>query len=91
METREEMKKITLATMKFMYFFTAFFVLFSNYAYAYIDPSAVTYVIQAVAGIFIALGAAITIFRHKIFSFLKKKKKNEETVEDKIEIKDIEE
>lgn len=85
------MKKIAFRTMKFMYFFTAFFVLFSNCAYAYIDPSAVTYVIQAVAGIFIALGAAVTIFRHKIFSFFKKKRKNEEAEEDKIEIKDIEE
>ena len=78
METKEQMKKIALSTMKFMYFFTAFFVLFSNYAYAYIDPSAVTYVIQAVAAVFIALGACLTVFRHKIFAFFKKNGKKTE-------------
>jgi len=41
---------------------------------AYIDPSAVTYVIQAVAGVVIALGALITVFRHKIVAFFKKNK-----------------
>lgn len=56
---------------------------------AYIDPSAVTYVIQAVAGVIIALGAALTIFRHKIFAFFKGKKNNTEDVaEDIIEFKD---
>ena len=38
----------------------------------YIDPSAVTYVIQAVGAAVIALGAVITVFRHKIMSFFKK-------------------
>ena len=44
---------------------------------AYIDPSAVTYVIQAVAGVVIAIGALITVFRHKIVAFFKKGKKDE--------------
>ena len=57
---------------------------------AYIDPSAVTYVIQAVAGVIIALGAAFTIFRHKIFAFFKGKNKHEET-EEAIEFKKVEE
>lgn len=57
---------------------------------AYIDPSAVTYVIQAVAGVVIALGAAFTIFRHKIFAFFKGKNKNEEA-EEAIEFKKVEE
>lgn len=43
---------------------------------AYLDPSTMTYVIQAVAGIFIAGGAAVAIYWHKIKLFLKKKKKN---------------
>lgn len=38
----------------------------------YIDPSAVTYVIQAVAGVVIAIGALLTVFRHKIVAFFKK-------------------
>ena len=57
---------ITLKGLKFTYFFTLFFIVFSNHAHAYIDPSTVTYVIQGVAGVLIAIGAAITIFRHKI-------------------------
>lgn len=43
----------------------------------YIDPSAATYVIQAVAGAIIALGAIFAVFRHKISAFFKKNKKNE--------------
>lgn len=40
----------------------------------YIDPSAVSYVIQAIAAAVIAIGACFTIFRHKIISFFKKDK-----------------
>ena len=43
----------------------------------YIDPSAVSYTIQAIAGIVIAIGACLTIFRHKIVSFFKKDKDTE--------------
>lgn len=43
----------------------------------YIDPSAVTYVIQAVAGAVIAIGALLAVFRHKIAAFFKKNKKEE--------------
>lgn len=66
------MKKILGQVFKFIYFFSCFFTLFTNYAFAYIDPSAVTYVIQAVAAVFIALGAVATVFRHKIAAFLEK-------------------
>ncbi len=83
------MKKILGQVFKFMYFFSCFFTLFTNYAHAYIDPSAVTYVIQAVAGVLIALGAAFTIFRHKIFAFFKKNKKQNNETEDAIEFKDV--
>lgn len=84
------MKKIVGQAFKFIYFFSCFFALFTNYAHAYIDPSAVTYVIQAVAGVLIALGAAFTIFRHKIFAFFKKNKKKEDAQEDTIEFKAVE-
>ena len=73
-----------------MYFFGCFFYLFTNYAQAYIDPSAVTYVIQAVASVLIALGAAFTIFHHKILAFFKKSKKKDEKEEDTIEFNDVE-
>lgn len=55
-----------------MYFFTCWWFVLTMNAHAYIDPSAVTYVIQAVAGVFIAVGALITVFRHKIFAFFKR-------------------
>ena len=40
----------------------------------YIDPSAVTYTAQAIAAVVVALGALITVFRHKIAAFFKKGK-----------------
>ena len=84
------MRKV-LKISKFAYFYIAGMFLFSTFAFAYIDPSAVTYVIQAVAGVLIALGAAFTIFRHKIFAFFKKNKKSGEAEEDTIEFKDVDE
>lgn len=83
------MKKIIGKMLWFTYFFGCFFTMFTLHAQAYIDPSALTYVIQAVAGVLIALGAAFTIFRHKIFSFFKRRKKTDEP-EDVIEFKDTE-
>lgn len=71
------MKKKCMQAIKFMYFFSCFFVLLGNTSFAYIDPSAVTYVIQAVAGVLIALGAACTVYRHKIMKFFRKMKKKQ--------------
>lgn len=84
------MKKVVGKVFSFVYFFSCFQALFTMPVHAYIDPSAVTYIIQAVAGVLIALGAALTIFRHKIFKFFRGKKK-ENTEESKIEFKDVEE
>ncbi len=84
------MKKVLGQAVKFIYFFGCFFALFTVPVHAYIDPSAVTYIIQGVAGVLIALGAAFTIFRHKIFKLFKGKKKDEKQEEDKIELKDVE-
>ena len=81
------MKKIFGQSFKFIYFFSCFFALFTVPVHAYIDPSAVTYIIQGVAGVLIALGAAFTIFRHKIFAFFMGKKKEQDT-EEKIELKE---
>lgn len=86
------MKKIVTKAVKFMYFFGCFFVLFTMYAHAYIDPSAVTYIIQAVAGVLIALGALLTVFRHKIKALFRgKKKADADDADDKIEFKEGEE
>lgn len=72
------MKKMVVKIAKFMYFFSAMWVMMSVFAHAYIDPSATTYIIQAVAAVVIALGAALTVFRHKIASLFKKNKGEEE-------------
>lgn len=69
-----------------MYFFTCWWFVLSMNTHAYIDPSAVTYVIQAVAAVFIALGAVITVFRHKILAFFKKNSKK--TAKREIHIKE---
>lgn len=84
------MKKIIGKAFSFVYFFGCFFTMFTLRAQAYIDPSAVTYVIQAVMGVLIALGAAFTVFRHKIFGFIKGKKKTD-NAGSAIEFKEIEE
>ncbi len=83
------MKKLIGKAFSFFYFFNCFYALFTVPVYAYIDPSAVTYIIQGVAGVLIALGAGLTIFRHKIFQLFKGRKANQED-EEKIEFKDTE-
>lgn len=71
------MKKVIFKALKFMYFFCAMFCVLSIKAYAYIDPSATTYIIQAVGAVIIAIGAFITVFRHKIVAFFRKDKTKE--------------
>ena len=60
-------------------------LLLSGPALAYLDPGTVSYVVSMVAGLFIAGGAALAIFRRKIKLFFqnlgKKKKAPTETVE----------
>lgn len=66
------MKKST--ALKFTYFFTLFTLLFGMTAYAYIDPATTTYLIQIVAGVFIAAGATIGIFWKRIKRFIRRKR-----------------
>lgn len=75
------MKKILFRVASFAYFFSAAFIMFTSYSHAYIDPSAVTYMIQAVAAVVIAIGALLTVFRHKIASLFKKGSDKEEKKE----------
>ncbi len=58
------MKKL-LRAAGLVYAMGAFMLLFGANGSAYIDPSVMTYVIQAVAGIVIAVGAAIGIYWRK--------------------------
>ena len=64
----------------------AFFLalLLSVPTFAYLDPGTVTYVVSMIAGLFIAGGAALAIFRRKIklfFQNLGKKKEKDAPAE----------
>ena len=61
--------------------FTVSMLLFGENGNAYIDPSVMTYVIQAVAGVIIAIGAVVGIY-------IRKAKKK---VQDKLGIDDVKE
>lgn len=52
--------------LAFLYFFICASLLFSVTALAYIDPSAMTYIIQLVAGVAIAAGAAFSFYFRKL-------------------------
>lgn len=59
------MRKLLLKVFGVMFFVVNFSLLFSINAMAYIDPSVMTYAIQAIAGIAIAIGAAIAMYWRK--------------------------
>lgn len=87
------MKKKLLALVGIVYFGFCFMLLFGENANAYIDPSVITYVIQAVAGITIAAGAAIGIYWRRAKKKIDKKlgideNRNKEVEDDDITIKE---
>ena len=63
------------------YAFVAMMLFFGVNGNAYIDPSVMTYVIQAVAGVVIAVGAAIGIYWRKAKKKVQDKLGIEETKE----------
>ena len=67
------MKKLFLKVSGALFFVLNFGLLFSVNAMAYIDPSVMTYAIQAVAGIAIAIGAAIAMYWRKAKKKISKK------------------
>ncbi len=74
------MKKIRNISVFILYFILGIF-LFSSTASAYIDPSAMTYIIQIVVGIIIASGAALGFYFKKIKRKFKKKHEEQEDYE----------
>ena len=68
------MKKSKMKLFALGYVFCCSMLLFGANVKAYIDPSVMTYLIQAVAGVAIAVGAGVTIY------FRKAKKKINETL-----------
>ncbi len=61
-----------------MFFLVFTMLFFAVSAGAYIDPSAMTYLVQIIAGVVIAAGAAFGFYFRKIRRAMSKKKKAEE-------------
>lgn len=82
------MKKI-LKLFEFVFFLTAFLLMFSVSVNAYIDPSVVTYTIQVGAGIVIAVGAVIGIYFRKAKKKINNKLGIDENKNKEVESDDI--
>ena len=82
------MKKIS-KIMYTMYMMTSFMLLLSYNVNAYVDPSVMTYAIQAVAGIAIAIGAFVGIYFRKIKKNVAKKMGIDENKNKEVESDDI--
>lgn len=79
------MKKVISFVLSSLFFVVGFSFAFGISASAYIDPSVMTYAIQAIAGIAIAVGAGIGIYFRKI-----KKKINDKLGVDENKNKEVE-
>ena len=64
------MKKV----LKILYMLLCLDIIFVKESYGYLDPSAMTYVIQIISAIAITATTSIGIFFYKIRKFLKRKK-----------------
>lgn len=71
------------------YFTLCFLFLFSTSALAYIDPSTTTFVIQAVAGVAIAVGAAVVVYWRKAKKKVMDKLGIDENAKKEVESDDI--
>ena len=83
------MKKLFVKIGAGMFFGVNFALLFSLNVRAYIDPSVMTYAIQAIAGIAIALGAAIAMYWRKVRKKISKKMGVDENKNKEVENDDI--
>lgn len=72
------MKKL----IKYLYYSAALALLLTVSSAAYIDPSAMTYIIQIIAGVAIAAGAAFGFYWRRIKRFFTKSKDNAYVVDD---------
>ena len=84
------MKKIITYLFTVLFFVVGFAFMFSLNVRAYIDPSVMTYTIQAVAGILIAIGAAIGIYYRKMKKKVSDKFGIDENRNKEVESDDIE-
>jgi len=67
--------------MLMIYVFLCTIIIFRKEAHAYLDPSAMTYLIQVTAAIVISIGSVIGIFIYKIRRFFKNKLKNKKNID----------
>jgi len=86
------MKRL-LSVMKYMYFGICVMLMLSTCAHAYIDPSVMTYTIQVVAGVAVAVGAVVGIYWRKAKKKIQNKlgideNAKKEIEEDVVEIQD---
>lgn len=65
-----------------LYVFLATIFVFTKEAYCYLDPSAMTYLIQVTAAIVITIGSVFGIMFYKIKRFFKNKLKKEDAKEE---------
>lgn len=79
------MKKLLSRVFMTVYFTSCMVVLFSRSALAYIDPSTTTFVIQAVSGVAIAVGAFVVILWRKTRKKISKKLNLDENKNKKME------
>lgn len=71
------------------YFTICFLFLFSTSALAYIDPSTTTFLIQAVAGVAVAIGAAVAVYWRKAKKKVANKLGIDENANKEVESDDI--
>ena len=75
------MKKL----LSFLFFFVLSMTVWVTYAFAYIDPSAMTYIIQIIAGVVSAAGAAVGFYWRRIKRAVRGKKMKEKDYDDEDE------
>lgn len=68
------MKKL----LAFLAFFALAMVMFLQTAFAYIDPSAMTFILQILVGVVIAAGAAVGFYWRRLKRAVSRKKRREE-------------
>lgn len=77
-------------TIAFFAFLILAMIMFMQTAFAYIDPSAMTFLIQIIAGVAITVGAAFGFYFRKIKRAVKKRK-NKDSEDDEYEDEDEDE
>lgn len=80
---------LKLSVLFTLYLTLCLLFLFSTSASAYIDPSTTTFVIQAVAGVAIAVGAAVVVYWRKAKKKVMNKLGMDENAKKEVESDDI--